>query len=98
MCRMEKAGKFGRICKKASFSTDVFSPWHSSRKRGSAIWLNENVRFQQTFSRHDIARASAALFIWLNENVLGKGSFSVKTGVFMKYAAIPYRCKLAAIA
>jgi len=35
---------------------------------------------------------------WLNENVPGKGSFSVKTGVFMKYAAIPYRFNLAAIA
>jgi|GEM_PF-5528330 len=62
------------------------------------IWLNENVRFQQTFSRHGIARASAALLIWLNENVPGKGSFSVKTGAFMKYAAISYRFNLAAIA
>ena len=62
------------------------------------IWLNENVRFQQSFSRHGIARASAALLIWLNENVPGKGSFSVKTGAFMKYAAISYRFNLAAIA
>ncbi len=72
MCRMEKAGKFGRICKKGSFS--------------------------RTFSRHDIVQASLPLFIWLNENVLGKGSFSVKTGAFMKYAAISYRFNLAAIA
>lgn len=35
---------------------------------------------------------------WLNENVPGKGSFSVKTGAFMKYAAISYRFNLAAIA
>lgn len=28
------------------------------------------VRFQQSFSRHGIARASAVLLIWLNENVL----------------------------
>ena len=28
------------------------------------------VCFQQSFSRHGIARASAALLIWLNENVL----------------------------
>ena len=33
------------------------------------IWLNENVPFHGTFSRHGITRASLALLIWLNENV-----------------------------
>ena len=66
---------------------------------GSALGLMKTfVCFQQSFSRHGIARASAALLIWLNENVPGKGSFSVKTGAFMKYAAISYRFNLAAIA
>ena len=34
------------------------------------IWLNENVPFQGTFSRHGKAQASLALLIWLNENAL----------------------------
>ena len=34
------------------------------------IWLNENVPFHGTFSRHGKAQASLALLIWLNENVL----------------------------
>ena len=33
------------------------------------IWLNENVPFHGTFSRHGRAEASFALLIWLNENV-----------------------------
>ena len=33
------------------------------------IWLNENVPFHGTFSRHGKAQASLALLIWLNENV-----------------------------
>ena len=37
---------------------------------GSALGLMKTfVCFQQSFSRHGIARASAALLIWLNENV-----------------------------
>ena len=81
-----------KLCFQQSFSR------HDIARASAAlfIWLNENVRFQQSFSRHGVARASAALLIWLN--VPGKGSFSVKTGAFMKYAAIPYRFNLAAIA
>ena len=33
------------------------------------FWLNENVGFHPTFSRHAKADASIVLVIWLNENV-----------------------------
>ena len=33
------------------------------------IWLNENLPFHGTFSRHGITRASSVLLIWLNENL-----------------------------
>ena len=33
------------------------------------IWLNENVPFHGTFSRHGRTRTSSLLLIWLNENV-----------------------------
>ncbi len=33
------------------------------------IWLNENLGFHPSFSRHGITRASSVLLIWLNENV-----------------------------
>ena len=33
------------------------------------IWLNENVEFHSTFSRHAKAQVHLALVIWLNENV-----------------------------
>ena len=94
----KRQGNSGVSVKKLCFQ-QTFSRHDIARASAALfIWLNENVCFQQTFSRHVIARASAALLIWLNENVLGKGSFSVKTGAFMKYAAIPYRFNLAAIA
>ena len=44
-----------------------FSSRNSSRL--DCARLNEMVRFQQSFSRHGKARASAALPIWLSENV-----------------------------
>ena len=34
------------------------------------IWLNENVGFHPSFSRHGRIKASFILLIWLNENVL----------------------------
>ncbi len=34
------------------------------------IWLNENVGFHPSFSRHGITQASSIMLIWLNENVL----------------------------
>jgi hypothetical protein len=34
------------------------------------FWLNENVGFLPSFSRHAKADASIALVIWLNENVV----------------------------
>ena len=40
------------------------------------IWLNENVLFHSTFSRHGRTRASSVLLIWLNENVPFHGTFS----------------------
>ena len=40
------------------------------------IWLNENVPFHGTFSRHGITRASSVLLIWLNEKVLFHSTFS----------------------
>ena len=41
-----------------------------------SIWLNENVPFYGTFSRHGIDRASSVLLIWLNEKVVLKSFFS----------------------
>ena len=94
----KRQGNSGGSVKKLRFQQSFSRHGVARASAALFIWLNENVRFQQSFSRHGIARASAALLIWLNENVPGKGSFSVKTGAFMKYAAISYRFNLAAIA
>ena len=49
------------------------------------------VRFQQSFSRHGIARASAALPIWLNENVLVHHSYIPVCGSSKYLLQNPYR-------
>ena len=52
------------------------SPRQTSSKLGLLFWLNENVGFLPSFSRHAKADASIALVIWLNENVGFLPSFS----------------------
>ena len=41
----------------------------NGKRQGNSGGSVKKLRFQQSFSRHGIARASAALLIWLNENV-----------------------------
>ena len=49
------------------------------------IWLNENVGFHPSFSRHAKAKASFALVIWLNENVAGTANFWGRMAHFVMY-------------
>ena len=59
----------------------VFSPWQSLSKLTLLIWLDENVGFHPSFSRHDIAETSFALFIWLGENVQFVAVSFIGTGI-----------------
>ena len=66
----------GLVCFQQSFSRrhigtreKLFEQVAHQHRFGSSHRLL-SVRSQQSFSRHGIARASAALLIWLNENVL----------------------------
>ena len=62
----------------------VFSPWQSLSKLTLLIWLDENVGFHPSFSRHDIAETSFALFIWLGENVQFVAVSFIGTGIKRK--------------
>ena len=60
----------------------------NGKRQGNSGGSVKKLRFQQSFSRHGVARASAALFIWLNENVRFQQSFS-RHGIARASAALP---------
>ena len=67
-----KAGRFPAI-RSGPTREGRCAEWKRQGNSGVSV---KKLCFQQTFSRHDIARASAALFIWLNENVCFQQTFS----------------------
>ena len=60
----------------------------NGKRQGNSGGSVKKLRFHQSFSRHGVARASAALFIWLNENVRFQQSFS-RHGIARASAALP---------
>ncbi|MDE7073062.1 MAG: hypothetical protein K2O66_06865, partial [Bacteroidales bacterium] len=60
MAKSKQAWLLRMAYRKRWISSDVFSPWQNPSKLGFCAWLNENVGFHPTFSRHGKIQASLA--------------------------------------